>query len=61
MDVFAKVNFPALKELNLSNNKIESMKVFENVKFLNLKQLDLSKNQIIDISPLAKVNVKELE
>ena len=58
---FGKDLIAALKELNLSNNKIESIKVFESVKFLNLKQLDLSKNQITDISPLAKVNFKELE
>ena len=46
------VNFPKLKELNLSNNKISDINVFEKIKFEQLENLNLSKNLISDITAL---------
>ena len=43
-DIFTSKNFPALRELNLSNNYFGSMRIFGY--FPNLRILCLSKNRI---------------
>ena len=49
IEVFGKVNFKKLKNLNLNGNKISSVEVFTMVKFLDMDSLDLEYNQINNI------------
>ena len=56
-----KIKFKALKELDLSDNKISDIKILEKVDFKDLQQLDLSKNAISDIKVLERVNFKLLQ
>ena len=61
ISILAKVNFPSLKELNLSSNKISSIDIFAKVNFPQLKTLDLCKNQINSIDVLATAKFPNLE
>ena len=44
-----KIEFKALKELDLSYNNISDIKVLENVKFEKLERLDLDNNKIDEV------------
>ena len=54
-------NFENLKELNLKNNEITSIKVFGKCKFQNLEKLNLESNELTSIEVLEKCNFENLE
>ena len=52
----AKVNFPELKDLDLSRNEISNIDALASAKFPNLEDLMLDQNKISSIDILAKIN-----
>ena len=61
MNIFEKVNFKELKELDLSDNEISDTKALDRVKFGKLEILGLSYNNISDKNSLRKsLKIKEL-
>ena len=55
--ILNRIQFDFLEELDLSSNKIKSLKFLKGMKAKNLKRLFLNNNLIYDLSPL-KQNIK---
>ena len=60
-EIFEKINFESVKQLNLSYNSISNIKLLERVDFKQLQQLYLSVNKITDITILERVDFKQLQ
>ena len=56
IDIFRKIPFKILKCLDLSNNRIKSIKPFENLKFQKILRVKI-KNNLIDLNLQKNINI----
>ncbi len=56
-----KLNVPAMKKVDFSNNKIETIEGFSHGSYLDLEQIDLSVNPIKILPKLNIASLKKIE